>query len=338
MRTCLAPVYRVRYGTFGVEELRDELASHVPPDAEILMVHCSLNDLQPTYIGEGKELLDALIELCGPERTLAMPAFFFGGAKGDPVAYYQARPVFDVRRQPSDMGLLSELFRRRDNVRRSLHPTASVCALGPLADELVAGHHLAKTTFGEATPFALMAEKRTAIVGIGTEYFRCLTQVNAAEDLLGERYPLNMRPRTIPVQLRDVDGTVHNYELRVGETMQRRAELLERLLSPDELIRWRFHGVPLFVTSAGHVTQVLVDAALRGETIYDAMPIRGTRARRADARRSTRRSTDWGGPGTRSGDAAERNRPAAQVAWRPLPAAPRASPQATSPRKPGDST
>ena len=80
-----------------------------------------------------------------------------------------------------------------------------------------------------------MAEQPTAIVGIGTEYFRCLSQVHVAEDLLGERYPLVLRPRTMPVQLRDVDGTVHNYELRVGELgTQRRAERLERLLGPDE--------------------------------------------------------------------------------------------------------
>ena len=278
-RKRLAPLYRACYGTFGAEELRDELARRLPPDAEIVMVHCSLNDLQPMYIGGARELLDALIELCGPERTLAMPAFFFGGAEGDPAAYYQARPVFDVRRQPSEMGLLSELFRRRQNVRRSLHPAASVCAFGPLAEGLVAGHHLARTTFGEGTPFAIMAERRTAIVGIGTEYFRCLSQVHAAEDLLGERYPLVMRPRTMPVQLKDVDGSVHDYELRLGDTaMQRHAELLELLLGPDELIRWRFHGVPLFITSAGRVTEVLTQAALRGETIYEGMPIGATPA------------------------------------------------------------
>ena len=60
--------------------------------------------------------------------------------------------------------------------------------------------------------------------------------------------------------------------------MRPRAEPLKRLLGPDELIRWRFHGVPLFVTSAARVTEVLIDAALRGETIYDAMPIGATRA------------------------------------------------------------
>ena len=69
--------------------------------------------------------------------------------------------------------------------------------------------------------------------------------------------------------------------------MQRRAELLERLLTPDELMRWRFHGVPLFVASAARVTEVLIDAALRGETIYDAMPIRATRANGATRARRT---------------------------------------------------
>ena len=280
-RMRLAPLYRARYGTFGADELRAELARHLPPDTEIVMVHSSLGGLEPMYDGDFKELLDALIELCGPHRTLVMPAFFFGGRKVDPIAYYRERPLFDVRRQPSETGLLTELFRRRKGARRSLHPITSVIALGPQADELVAGHHLAKTLFGEGTPFAIMAERRTAIVGIGAEYFRSLTQVHAAEDLLGERYPLAVRPSKLPIQLRDFDGAVHHYELPFNEAvLGRRIERLERLLGPDELVQWRFHGVPLFVTSAARVTEVLIDAALRGETIYDAMPIRRSSAPR----------------------------------------------------------
>lgn len=280
VRNRLAPLYRARYGTFGAEDLRDELTSRLPADTEIVMVHCSLNDLQPTYTGDVKDLMDALIDLCRPDRTLAMPAFVFEGFEGEPVGAASQRPVFDVQRQPSEMGVLSEVFRRRKGVRRSLHPVASVCALGPLADELTADHHLASTTFGEGTPFARMAEWRTAIVGVGIEYFRCLAQVHAAEDLLGDRYPLVLRPRKVPVQLRDANGTMHNYELR-AETleMRRRLERLEQLLARNELLRWRFHGVPLFMTSAARVTEVLIEAALRGETLYDAMPVRGTRRR-----------------------------------------------------------
>jgi aminoglycoside N3'-acetyltransferase len=274
-RKRLAPVYRARYGTFRAVDLRDELQRRLPADSEIVMVHCSLNDLQPMYVEGVRELLDALLELCGPERTLAMPAFFFGGPAGDPVAYYRERPVFDVRRHPSEMGLLSELFRRLPDARRSLHPTASVSARGPLADALVAHHHDAGTTFGDGTPFGIMAERRTAIIGIGIDYFRCLSQVHAAEDILGERFPLALRPARLPIELRDADGAVHDYELAIGrEPMTRRLERLGSLMTPEELVRWRFHGVPLFVTTASRVTEVLVEAAERGETIYDALPIR----------------------------------------------------------------
>jgi len=131
----LAPLYRARYGTFGTDELGDELARHLPPDTEIVMVHSSLDGLQPMYSGDFREVLDALIDLCGTHRTLAMPAFFFGGRTLDPIAYFRERPVFDVRRQPSETGLLTELFRRRKGVRRSLHPVHSVIALGPQADD-----------------------------------------------------------------------------------------------------------------------------------------------------------------------------------------------------------
>lgn len=268
-RQRLAPLYRLRHGTFTAPELIAELRAHVAPDTEILMVHCSLNDLQPAYTGTAKDLLDALTAWCGETRTLVMPAFFFGGPAGDPAAHYRRKPRFDARRQPSEMGLLSELFRRRPGVRRSLHPTTSVCAIGPLAEEVVAGHHRAGSTYGEGTPFAVMARRRTAIVGLGTPYFRCLTQVHAAEDLLGERYPLALRPTRIPVELKDVDGQTHAYELPINAPGHvRRLERLERLMSPQELVQWRFHGVPLFVTSAARVTEVLVDAASRGELLY----------------------------------------------------------------------
>jgi hypothetical protein len=119
-----------------------------------------------------------------------------------------------------------------------------------------------------------MADHTTAIIGIGTEYFRCLSQVHAAEDLLGERYPLKVRPVRVPVQLKDIDGHLHRYDLALTNgDLTRRMERLEYLLTPNELVRWRFHGVPLFITSAARVTEALIEAALKGQTIYDATPI-----------------------------------------------------------------
>ena len=37
----------------------------------------------PMYVGRPLELLHQLMAFCGPDRTLAMPAFYFGAADGD---------------------------------------------------------------------------------------------------------------------------------------------------------------------------------------------------------------------------------------------------------------
>jgi hypothetical protein len=81
------------------------------------------------------------------------------------------------------------------------------------------------------------------------------------------------------MQLTDFDGMLHEYELPINESiLGRRIERLEQLLEPGELVQWSFHGAPFFLTSATRVTEVLMDAAQRGETIYDAMPIRKSSA------------------------------------------------------------
>src|SRR5690348_7514401 len=58
-RARLAPLYALRHGTFTAADLRAELERRLPADFEILMVHCSLNDLKPTYAEGPRELLDA---------------------------------------------------------------------------------------------------------------------------------------------------------------------------------------------------------------------------------------------------------------------------------------
>jgi aminoglycoside 3-N-acetyltransferase len=76
-----------------------------------------------------------LIEFCGAERTLAMPAFYFGDPDlGGTSATFEKNLRFDLRRTPSQMGLATEIFRRTKGVRHGRHPIYRVSALGPLAE------------------------------------------------------------------------------------------------------------------------------------------------------------------------------------------------------------
>lgn len=262
-------LYKVRYGTFNAKELSREIRNKIGEDFEILMVHSSMNDLMPMYSQGANELLNELVSICQPDKTLVMPAFIFGGADQDIIKYYEDRKVFDVQKDHSQMGMLSFLFGRLKNVKRSLHPVISVCALGPLAKELVERHHLSSTNNGEGTPFGIMAQRKTIILGVGTYYFRCLTQVHAAEGILGDKFPVKREKKKIPVLIIDENENQINYELSVHtEHIPRRVEILKQLLSEDELVEWKFHGVPLFHTTAKIVTDTLIEAAKEGITIY----------------------------------------------------------------------
>ena len=268
LRKRFAPALRRLHGTFDAAALGEELRRKLPPRFDALMVHCAFDDLQPMFADSAGQLLGVLRDLCGPERTLVMPAFTFHVPNGDLVAHFQKYPRFNVRRQPSQMGILSEVFRRTPGTKRSLHPTHSVCALGPLAEELTRGHERVPTTFGAGTPFAKMAEVDTVIVGLGKPFYRVLTQTHVPEDLIGARFPVPRTFREVDVVLVDAEGD-HPYRFRIDTSnIERRVHRLRAMLDRGDLTEWTFHGVPVFWTRARVITARMCEAALGGRTIY----------------------------------------------------------------------
>ena len=273
-RKKLAPVLSVIHGTFSADDVVAELAHRLSGDFEILMVHSSFDEFLPMYKGTAKELVNALIDFCGPERTLVMPSFVMGGRSYDSSSYFRTRP-FDVRYTPSEMGLIAEIFRRMPNVSRSLHPTCSLCALGPLAKEVTAGHHVSRTGLSPDSPFGVMTRRPTAILGLGVEYYRCLTHAHTATHQMGDEYPIKFVHPSTQVTLIDYDGTHYDYTLGLPDrTAKLDLRVLWSILSKEELVEWRFHGIPMFVVpQAGVVTERLVEAARRGVTIHGKVPV-----------------------------------------------------------------
>jgi aminoglycoside N3'-acetyltransferase len=274
VRKRFSPVLSMVHGTFGTDELVAEVKRRLPSDFEILMVHSSFDGLLPMYQGSAKELVSALIDFCGPKRTLVMPAFVMGGRTYDIAEYFRLRP-FDVRRTPSEMGLVAEIFRRTPNVFRSLHPTCSVCALGPLGKEMTTGHQFSEEGMTADSPFGVMTRRPTAILGLGVEYYRCLTHAHTARYEMGDAFPIKFAKPTTQVTLVDYDDSRYDYTLGLADrTKKLDLRVLWSVLSKHELIEWRFHGVPMFVVpEAGVLTQRMIEAARRGITIYGKVPV-----------------------------------------------------------------
>lgn len=272
-RRWLKPLIKLIFGTYSTDDLRIHLQKTVGSDFEILMVHSSVNHMLPMYTGTTLELIKMLIDFCGPEKTLVMPTFYFGDPKiGSVHETFKVRPKYDLKTTPSQMGLLTELFRRTKGVVQSRHPVYRVAALGPLAEELVAGHENASGPAGFGSPFEYMAKHDTLIIGIGKS-FHVMTQVHHVDEIMGEEFPV---PKTPVEQRKGLQVIVldNKEEIPVvlnGMGLKWRFNIakLPQLLPSDILKYWSFHHTPLFAARAKPVTESLVKAAKNGQTLYD---------------------------------------------------------------------
>lgn len=98
-----------------------------------LLIHSSMKSIGPVEAG-ADTVLDAWSEYMR-DGLLIFPTHTWRQLRSDP-------DYFDSRTLPSCVGILPELFRHRQGVIRSLHPTHSVAALG---------RHAAAYTAGEET-------------------------------------------------------------------------------------------------------------------------------------------------------------------------------------------
>jgi aminoglycoside 3-N-acetyltransferase len=157
-----------------------------------------------TIEGGPDTVIGAVRSVVGPDGLIVMPAFPMDRPGLD---HLRKHPVFDVRSAPSLMGAVSERFRALPGTHRSLHPTHSLTAQGPGAEDFVAGHEDAETPFGPGTPFAKMVEMnaRQMLLGTGT---RPLTAYHVFECLRVPPDPFGVFwPERMQVQCIRADGS-----------------------------------------------------------------------------------------------------------------------------------
>jgi aminoglycoside 3-N-acetyltransferase len=263
-------IFRLLYGSADDEDIFNSISAKLNERFDILMVHSSFDGMIPMYTGNLSKLLNMLISYCKQKDiTLAMPTFFAGSNLQAKEYYEKGDQIFSVKKTASQIGLLTELFRITKGVKRSIHPTHSVCALGPLADQLTRNHHLSDATFGEETPFGEMIKYKTLILGIGTKSEHSLTQLHAAEDIMGDNYPIPLYTSKIPVKCVDESGNTLVYNLRVKNPEYAFSrKTFFRILKKIGIKSWKYKGIPFYLTRADEVTETVIEAAKNGQTIY----------------------------------------------------------------------
>lgn len=81
-------------------------------------------------------------------------------------------PKFYVETSPSHIGILTEKFRKRPNVIRSLHPTHSVAALGKGAESFTRDNEKYDTPCARKSPWGKLLDRQATILLVGVDLKR----------------------------------------------------------------------------------------------------------------------------------------------------------------------
>ena len=123
------------------------------------------------------------------------------------------RPDWDELSTPSHTGVLTEIFRTRYATARSIHPTHSAAAHGPLAQRLLSRHHIDDTPVSANSPYGLMREEPAYVLMLGVGLETC-TAIHLPEELIAPDIYVRPAEQAELYRCRDRHGVLHQVRTR----------------------------------------------------------------------------------------------------------------------------
>ena len=144
--------------TIKAKETFRAIADALSPGDDV-MVHASLGQFG-TFVPGVDSIIDALFAAVGPTGTVLMMT---------DTRSFARTGRFDIG-QPSETGLLTEIFRQRPDVSRSMVPMVSFAAQGARASEYLQTYH---SHLDATAPLTRLLENDGVILLLGVGYQKC---------------------------------------------------------------------------------------------------------------------------------------------------------------------
>jgi len=222
------------------------------------------------FRGTIEDLTNVFLDAVGPDGNLLMVSLPYRSSSLD---YLTRSKQFDVRNTPSMMGLVSEYFRRRTGVVRSLHPTHPVLVFGPKADWFVAEHPKCAFPCGPDTPFDRLAAVDGKAVFFNVP-FAVFTFFHYLEHRVSPDLPFSLyteKPFVVPViDALGRSSTVSTHVFSEEAIRRRRFHVLEDEMRRRRLIRERRVGNSrLAAVKVRDAVDCVEEMRRRGQYFYD---------------------------------------------------------------------
>lgn len=156
------------------EQLKKQVENMGLTGEETILIHSSMKSIGEVE-GGADTVLDAWIEYFG-HGLLLLPTHTWKNINAD-------SPVYNPKETPSCVGLLTNMFLKRDGVIRSLHPTHSMAGIGKKAAEYLAGEENNNTPCTPGGCYDRLKDigGKILLVGVGHERN---TYIHSVEEVL----------------------------------------------------------------------------------------------------------------------------------------------------------
>ena len=171
---------------------------------DALLFHSSLKSFGDVQ-GGADTVIDGAIEAVGESGTVVVPTFV-QKVNGESATYRTRLEAWDVRTSPSDVGHVTEVFRRRPEAVRSDHCCDSLDAIGADARNAMVPHGSAgprlspwdEKAFGHGSPWDWLVDRNALYVLMGVGFNVCsifhYNQALWVERNYGRSHPAPMWP------------------------------------------------------------------------------------------------------------------------------------------------
>ena len=180
-----------KIGIYNKQQLKNQLESMGLKGDETILIHSSMKSIGEVD-GGADTVLDAWMEYF-KDGLLLLPTHTWKTVNAD-------NPVYNPQTTPSCVGLLTNMFMKRDGVIRSLHPTHSMAGYGKSAAEYLAGEEYNNTpcTPGGCYDRLRDAGGKVLLVGVGHERN---TYIHSVEEVLNVPNRLSDMPMELVIEL-----------------------------------------------------------------------------------------------------------------------------------------
>jgi aminoglycoside 3-N-acetyltransferase len=213
-------------------------------------------------------LLEILLEMVGVNGTLLFPAWHFTIRAEE---YLNTGLVFDVKRSPSVLGLLSEIARRHPSAVRSIHPINSIVAIGKHAKEMINDHGKSIYPCDESSPYFKIMKHGGIIAGLGVDT-NFLSFVHCPEDVLKQQFPIKTRLDTIfEAKVKMQDGSIKIIKTLTAHPQIKYRDIntfLKKYISQSSCNNFSVKGNRFFYANSRELFDSIVELSKENKTIY----------------------------------------------------------------------